>query len=425
LTEQLTKRWTQLRYHPEQTEIEGKRRLVIDALSETEVPDARFIAAAPTVAQAKEIFWSDLLALTPSWAVAKVNRTELSISLINSARLMVCGLDRPQRIEGVPIRRITVDEIANCPSDAWAAHIRPALSDPNCLGSASLIGVPEGRNFFYKMVKAAEACSTGEWDHFTWLSADIVPAAEIAAARASLDPMTYAQEYEGSFITFEGRAYYGFGRENVRELEYDRGLDLVFCFDFNVKPGVAVVLQEQALGTCVIGEVWIERDSNTPAVCKRLGRDWGKAGKKHEGRVKCYGDPTGGLRGTAKVDGTDWELIRSHLSREFPGSVEISGEAYPRVMIDVESHAGPERVRVNALNGRIQAADGSRHLFVDARKAPHMVEDFEGTRLKPDGSGELDKKDKMATHMTDAVSYYAKSKFPLEGSGVIEVRQLY
>ena len=52
------------------TEIEGKRRLVVDALTETEVQGARFIAAAPTVAQAKEIFWNDLIALTPEWAPA-------------------------------------------------------------------------------------------------------------------------------------------------------------------------------------------------------------------------------------------------------------------------------------------------------------------------------------------------------------------
>ncbi len=433
---QLPSRWTRLRHHPEQerlwrskarfktvsagrrsgkTEIEGKRRLVIDALEETEVLGARFIAAAPTVAQAKEIFWNDLIALTPGWAVAKINRSELTLEMVNGSRLMVCGLDRPQRIEGSPIRKIVVDEIANCPSDAWAAHIRPALSDPNCLGSASLIGVPEGRNFFYKMVKHAQACTTGEWDHFTWFSADILPPAEIAAAKAGMDPLTYAQEYEGSFITFEGRAYYTFAVANQVPLAYDPKLDLIFCFDFNREPGTASVWQEQERGSCCVGEVWIPQNSNTPAVCNRLIKDWGKDGTDHKGRVKCYGDATGGARGTAKVQGTDWDLISQRLRAAFPGTVQVAGMELHRVSMNVSKRNPPERVRVNAVNSRIEAADGTRRLFIDPKAAPHMVEDLEGVRLLAGGSGEIDKgrhkrsggvRNEMLTHLSDGAGYY-------------------
>jgi hypothetical protein len=445
----LTDRWTTLRPHPEQnrlwrssarfrvvsagrrsgkTEL-AKRDTVVRALGETEVDNARFILAAPTLAQAKEIFWRDVQSLVPDWAKVKISHTELSVELVNSSRIVVAGLDRPQRIEGSPIRDIKVDEYANCQADSWDAHIRPALSDPSCIGSAWLFGVPEGRNHFYRKAKRGQACEDGEWDHFTWHSADILPPGEIAAARAELDPLTYAQEYEGSFITFEGRAYYGFGAENVRRLRYDPELDLIFCFDFNVSPGVAAVVQEQVQGgelsTCVIGEVWIPMNSNTPAVCARLVKDWGEEGAGHRGRVKLYGDATGGARGTAKVAGTDWELIEGAMRRAFPGTVEVAGREFHRVSMSVPNRNPSERARVNALNSRIRAADGARRLLVDPTRAPHVVEDLEGVGLLPGGSGEIDKKaDPMLTHLTDAIGYHVEREHPVRGGkrgGVIQL----
>jgi hypothetical protein len=438
----LADRWTPLRPHPVQqrlwrsearfriatagrrsgkTEL-AKRFTVKRALAETEVWRPRFIFAAPTYAQAKEIYWEDVKALVPAWAKDRTRESQLTIQLVNGARIMVAGLDKPERIEGSPVRGIVVDEIANCSPDAWEAHIRPALSDPNCIGWAWLIGVPEGRNFLYRMAKDAEADDTGEWEHFTWHSADILPPEEIAAAKAKLDPLIYAQEYEGSFVTFEGRAYYSFGAENLRKLEYDPELDLIFCFDFNVEPGTASVWQEQTIGTCCIGEVWIPKNSNTPAVCAKLAKDWAE---KHRGRVKLYGDPTGGARGSAKVQGTDWEIVERDMRAAFPGTVQVGPMKLSRVSVNVPKRAGPERARVNAMNARILAADGTRRLFVDPKKAPHMVVDLEGVRLLKGGSGEIDKKaDKTLTHSSDGAGYYVVREHPLRAGRTGGVRRL-
>jgi hypothetical protein len=406
----------------------GKRYGVKSACQETEVWRARFIFAAPTYAQAKEIFWEDLKALTPSSLIDRTRESQLTIQLKNSARIMVAGLDRPERIEGSPVRGIVIDEIANCPSDTWEAHIRPALSDPNCIGWAWLIGVPEGRNFYYRMAKEAEADTTGQWAHFTWPSADILPPEEIAAAKATMDPMIFAQEYMGSFITFTGRAYYDFTAENVRKLKYDKKQDLIFCFDFNVEPGTASVWQEQPIGSCCIGEVWIPKNSNTPAVCKQLVRKWGPKGVDHKGRVKLFGDPTGGARGTAKVAGTDWEIIVRMMREAFPGKVQIGNMTFERVSVNVSKRSPLERVRVNAVNARISTADGERHLFVDPKEAPNMIIDFEGVRLKPDGSGEIEKgkkgDDKTLTHLTDGAGYYFEKAHPVRAGktgGVIQL----
>jgi hypothetical protein len=329
--------------------------------------------------------------------------TDLCITLVNGAELWVVGMDKPERIEGRPWNGGVLDEFANMKPGAWGENVRPALSDR--LGWCWLIGVPEGRNHYYDLWKYAISGQDPEWQGFTWNSADILPQSEVDAARRQLDPLVFAQEYEASFINFEGRAYYPFiEATHCKPLVYDPARTLNFCFDFNVEPGVACVVQEQKLptgveGSGVIGEVYIPRNSNTPAVCKRLIADWGQ----HKGRIVCYGDATGGARGSAKVQGSDWDLIRAEF--------KVLG---PRVEYRVRTHNPAERARINAVNSRLLSGDRVIRLCVDPAKAPNVVRDLEGVRLLEGGSGEIDKKaDQRLTHISDALGYYIEHEFPV------------
>ena len=127
---------------------------------------------------------------------------------------------------------------------AWQENVRPALADRR--GWCWFIGVPEGRNHYYDLDKQAKADDTGEWDSFHWVSADILPREEIEAAKRDLDELTFQQEFEASFVSFEGRAYYPFDeRIHTARIRYNPKQPLVFCFDFNVAPGVAAVIQEK------------------------------------------------------------------------------------------------------------------------------------------------------------------------------------
>jgi len=272
-----------------------------------------------------------------------------------------------------------------------------------------LEGVPEGRNFYYDMYKSALEDATGEWGAFWWPAKDILPPEEIAAAQRDLDPVTFDQEYNASFVNFTGRAYYPFSdRIHCARLEYNSCAPLIFCFDFNVAPGVAVVAQEMKLpigvyGTGCIGEVWIPQGSNTVAVTNKLIAGW----EKHEGRFVCYGDATGGAKGSASVKGSDWDLIKLALRSRF--GAEMVAFNYPR--------ANPaERARVNAVNTRLMNGAGEVHLMVDPTRCPHLVKDFEGVVVLEGGSGELDKtKYPELTHLTDALGYYVAKEFPIVG----------
>lgn len=427
--EALTPRWYQLRPHPVQHRLviskarfkvvpagrrsgkteRAKRNIVRQALLEDRWPDARFFAAAPTRDQAKQIYWQDLKRMVPSWALAETPReSELMIRMVNGAEIWVVGMDRPERIEGRSWNGGVLDEMANMRPTAWQANVRPALSDRQ--GWCWMIGVPEGRGEYHELFKRAQADTSGEWAAFHWVSADILPPAEIEAARRDMDELTFQQEMEASFVSFAGRAYYAFDEQtHCARLAYDPRAALNFCFDFNISPGVAAVVQDQRLpngldGTAVIGEVFIPNNSNTERVCDRLIKDWGS----HPGRVVCYGDATGGALGSAKVAGSDWELIRRKLRPVF-------GE---RLILDVPAANPPERTRVNAVNTRLRSASGEIRLMVDLAKAPNVVRDLEGVTVLEGGSGEIDKrKSPQLSHISDAIGYLIVRKHPIGGAG--------
>jgi len=435
--------WYPLRYHPVQsrgwlsqarfrmspagrrsgkTEIFGKRSLILKAFKGGRFDDWRGFAAAPTRDQAKRIYWSDLKKMIPKKLMRKQpSESKLVLYLWPNSEIHVLGLDRPERVEGSPWDHGILDEFDNMKEGTWEEHVRPALSDRN--GTCDFIGVPEGRGKMYDLWKKALADDTGVWEGFHWKSSDILPASEIEQAKKDLDELVFQQEYEGSFVSFSGRCYYNFSEKNnvhkIRHL-YDPNNTLIICFDFNVSPGIAVIAQEftrYPIGykinediavplnrkrgfTGVIGEVYIPRGSNTIRVCKKVIEDWGE----HKGKVVLYGDSTGGATGSAKVMGSDWDLIEKELKPIFGN----------RLRFNIPLANPKERVRVNAVNSRISNVHGQSFFIVDGKYAPKTVIDFEGVRILKGSAGEIDKKkDPKLTHLSDSVGYYIAKMFPV------------
>lgn len=459
----LTHRWTKLRYHVEQfrlihshsrfkvvpagrrsgkTEIVGKRQVVMKAMNPwseprpAKSPDPRYFIGAPTWAQAKRIYWNDLKALVPPWAVKigkkglrMISESDMMIKLYNEAEIWLIGMDKPERVEGSPWDGAVLDEYGNMKARTWGEHVRPALADRE--GWCDFIGVPEGRNHYYDLAQfaqkvASEAEKKGiipEWDYFHWPSADILSEAEIASARESMDELTFRQEMEGDFIYFQGRVYYPFDyRLHCKELRYNADLPLILCFDFNIEPGVAVVCQEQQLpgvieefydektgetysrpviGTGIIGEVYIPRNSNTVAVCNKLIHDWAN----HKGDVYIYGDTTGGAGGSAQIEGSDWDIVKKMFRNQWEN----------RTFYFIPTSNPRERVRVNAVNSRLMSTSGIIRMMIDPHNAPYTIKDLEGTRLLEGGDGSIDKKaTPELTHLSDALGYYISYRFPIE-----------
>lgn len=390
----------------------AKRKLVFAALKHRS-GDGKFFYAAPTREQARRIAWEDIKNLIPPYALdQKPKETSLVIKLINGAQIHVLGTDKPERLEGIGWDGGILDEYGNMKREVWGAHIRPTLSDRQ--GWCWFIGTPEGRNHFYDLYKMASTDESKEWDCFTWPSAGILSSEEITAAKRDLDEQTFRQEYEADFISFSGRAYYNFSAStHVQRCIYNQMNDLIFCFDFNVSPGVAVVCQTQhfpsdEIGTGVIDEVNIPNFSTTENVCDKLILLYGN----HLGKVFCYGDATGGAKGSAKIAGTDWDIIRRKMYAVYKD----------RLYFRVPSHNPRERVRVNAVNSRLFNTNGEVRLKVDP-KAVSVIKDFEGVRVIEGGAGEIDKRiDPKLTHWTDALGYYLAKEFPIIKQEISQIK---
>jgi hypothetical protein len=360
----------------------------------------------PTYRQSKQNIWQPLKEklLAVRWA-SKFNEQDLTVLLVNGSTISLRGADNPDSLRGVGLNFLVVDEAADVKEETWTQVLRPTLSDTG--GSALFLGTPRGRNWFHGLWEKGQG-GEPDWEswQYTTLDGGNVPPEEVEAARKDLDSYTFDQEYKASFVTFEGRAYYPFMRStHCAPLAYDNRAPLIIGFDFNREPGVAAIMQEQRLpngldGTGVIGEVYIPRNSTTPAVCRKIVQDWGN----HAGPVHLYGDASGGAQGSARVQGSDWDLVKAELGPVFGNRLHsMVPAANPAV-----------RARLNAANSRLKSAAGDIRLMVDPAKAPHVVKDFEGVRLLTGGAGEIDKRaDPNLSHISDAVSYYIAKKFPI------------
>lgn len=443
----LTRRWTPLIPHPEQVRMmfskarfivvvggrrsgkseRVKRLALMRAWAPQKNARSRYLFAAPTDDQAHDLFWFDLLALTPPWMLARrPSRTEGTIWLKNGVELIVRGTKESRRLEGQPFDGVVLDEYAEMDPMVWQSTIRPMLSEMGRTGWAIFLGRPKGRNHFHKLgTEFAQAEEREDWDYFHWSSVDLMDPAEIESARDTSDALLFQQEYGAEFILRDGRAYYAFERDThaVEPVTYDPTLPLSLCFDFNVEPGVCAYVQEQAyrgtnpkIGsqfTAVVGEVWVERNSNTEIVCRRIIADFGPGGRLagehgHRGEVRIYGDATGGARRTSGIEGADWQIVRNVLRATF-------GD---RLTFCVRDANPLERDRVNAVNTRLRSAKGTVRLLVDPKRAPHVATDLENVSLIPGGSGEIDKptskKLSDLTHISDALGYYVFERFPAD-----------
>lgn len=367
----------------------AKRRNVERAIIGTRFPTPRFGACGPTYTQAKAVFWQDLKDISrPFWA-REPSESELIIFISNAfgtvSELCIRGLDKPQRIEGVPWDWLHIDEADDVKAGFWEEHLRPCLSDR--MGGADFTGVPEGIGFLYDLSRLA--LTDPEWAFFTWPSREVLPESEIESARRTMDPRTFRQEYEASFENATGRVYYAFDRrQNVCEPPDSAASGpLSVGMDFNVNPMSAVVFSDSPAATYVIDEIVIHGRSNTHDMAQEIRNRYGA-------RVTtAFPDPTGRHGSTnAPVGRSDHEILK---------------QAGFAVLCRGTSNV---RDKINAVNSRLCSATGERRLFV-APKCKHLIEALERHAYK-DGTSIPDK-DGME-HATDALAYGVEYLHPVK-----------
>lgn len=167
----------------------------------------RYAYVAPLFTQAKDVAWEYVKTQVAPIPGVGVNETELRVDLPGGARIRLYGADNPDRLRGLYLDGVVLDEYAQIHPRLWAEVVRPALADRQ--GWAIFIGTPMGRNQLYDIYEQGKT----QPDWFTALfragETGIIPAEELAAARRAMSEEQYAQEFECSFDAAIMGAYYG------------------------------------------------------------------------------------------------------------------------------------------------------------------------------------------------------------------------
>jgi phage terminase large subunit len=207
-------------------------------------PNPRYAYLAPTYAQAKEVVWGYLKQYAEP-ILADVNESELRVDLINGARIRLHGADNPDRLRGIYLDGIVLDEYASMKPSVWGEVIRPALSDRQ--GWATFIGTPKGRTGLWDIWEEARK-APDRWFRLMLKVSDthILPEAELSDAKRTMTPEQYEQEYECSFEAAIIGAYYGrqmAGAETDKRIcgvPYDPSALVYTAWDLGIRDATAI-----------------------------------------------------------------------------------------------------------------------------------------------------------------------------------------
>ena len=375
----------------------------------TAVPGAYF-AAAPTHDQAKKIFWDDLKTLSLSAThPRRPSESERIIYLPTGSEIHVIGLDKPQRIEGVPWKGGGIDEFADVKPDAWEANILPALNtvdprDADYRAWCWLFGVPDGLNHFYDLAEYARLSGDPDWAFFHWMSAEILPPDVIEAAKRQMSPRQFRQEYEASFETATGRIYEDYSQANYCDAEIEPHEQLRWYHDFNYTPlssGIGVVRGDKIY---LIEEIVL-----TSAVSRQSALEFVDRYKDHKNRhVIIYGDPAGrhGEKHGHQSDYTEMERVLRD------NDWTISMRVKPSTISIKDGQ--------NAVRAKIMNAVGDVSLFVNTLKAPYTHKALATGQLKK-GSTFIED-DSEYQHIGTAVRYFIDYEYPVSGQTLQKLR---
>lgn len=416
-------RWYKLKDHPVQLSLveavrEGIRFPLVPAgrrsgkterfkrflVKQAYVVVGQYFAAAPTHAQAKKIFWDDLKAFTLSCLhPRKPSESDLIIYLPNGSEIHVLGLDKPQRIEGIPWKGGGIDEFADVKPDAWEANILPALNtvnplEPDYRAWCWLLGVPDGLNHYYDLCMKAEAGGDPNFRVFHWKSAEILPLDVIAAMKHAMSAKQFKQEFEASFETAGGRIYEDYSKANHTDARIEPHEQLLWMHDQNFTPlsSAIGVRRNNGQDLYLLDEIVL-----TSAVSKQSALEFVDKFRAHQNKhVLIYGDPAGqaGEKHGHASDYTDIEGVLKAHGWTFTRKVKPS---HPAI-----------KDRQNAVRAKVRTADGTISLFVNPHTAKWCDKGLATVQLQEGSTFQEDQKNKYQ-HITTAIGYCVDVEWPV------------
>jgi hypothetical protein len=180
------------------------------------LPNPRFAYVAPYYSQAKDVAWNYLKHYTAPIPGIKKDESELFVDLPNGGRVRLYGSNNYERLRGIYLDGVILDEYGDMDPRAWKEVIRGRLSDRN--GWAMFIGTPQGMNHFAEVW--SEAQHQVDW-YKAMLKASqtgLISQAELIDAQKHMSEEEYAAQYECSFAASVIGSIWG---REIHEVETD------------------------------------------------------------------------------------------------------------------------------------------------------------------------------------------------------------
>lgn len=320
------------------------------------------------------------------------NKSESTIVMKDSrSRILLRAVDEFERLRGTNLAWFGLDELTYSPEEAWL-RLEGRLRDPKARRLCGFaVWTPKGFDWVYRKfvigkIEGYEAVIAKPNENRYLL--ERTPDFYEQLAR-SYDAKFYRQEALGEYLNLTGgKVYSAFDPEaNVADLKIDPNLPLYWANDFNVDPMCSLVAQVDGAVTKVVGEIFLRNATTHDACGEFLARYSG-----HRQPVYLVGDAAGYQRQT--TGGSDYELIQEYF--------ELNSSMRP--VRKVPRNNPLVRERVNLTNARLRSACGEVKLVVD-RSCQELIKDFQQVGYKQD-TGAIDKdKDKLRTHLSDALGY--------------------
>jgi phage terminase large subunit len=197
----------------------GKTVLAVNQLQKKALtcskPRPRFAYIAPTYRQGKAVAWDYMKHYALPIPEHDVNESELRVDYPNGGQMRIYGADNPDALRGIYLDGVVLDEYGLMAPNVWSEVIRPLLTDRQ--GWALFIGTPNGKNQFYDISQTAMQEPGWFFAAYKASETHILPASELASARASMTADEYAQEFECSFEASVKGAIYARELQSARE----------------------------------------------------------------------------------------------------------------------------------------------------------------------------------------------------------------
>jgi hypothetical protein len=189
----------------------------------------------PTFDMGKKIHWlqgfkEEVVGEFASLLGASFNEAELSISLSNGSTIQIVSAENPDRLIGVKLRGLGVDEIATMTkwNRIWQQGLRATLTDYKA--PAIFISSPRGYNHFFDLCNKEKLNDSYKTFHFTSYDNPNIDPKEIDEARDEIDLNYFNQEYMAEFTKYTGLVYKEFDDKMIKPLDFKpiywlRGLD--------------------------------------------------------------------------------------------------------------------------------------------------------------------------------------------------------